>query len=181
MVRTRRRRLRSGVKLYGALTIHVFEAATGRVLRTLSKHNTIVDNARDIVRALLAQRALGAGGDPVNIYEYSWGSMRFGTSGTAPTPLQGDLLAEVPAARKELADIKKVNGSTGEITLSATLESGDANGSTLREAGIFTRGPGLWSAGVGGTLKMFSRQAHPAIEKTSAIRLEYTWVIQFTA
>ena len=181
MARTRSLRFRSGVGIRGELTIHVFDARTGAVLRTLNKPNTIMNNARDIVRALLAQRALGAGGDPVAIREYSWGSMRFGTDSTAAAPTQQDLYGEVTAARKELTDIQKNNGSVGEITLTATLDSGDANGVTLREAGVFTRGPTVWSAGVGGTLRMFSRQVHPFIEKTSAIRLEYTWVFQFTA
>jgi len=181
MARTRNVRLYSGLKLHGALTIHVFNAATGSVVRTLSNPNTIVDNAKDVVRSLLCQRALGAGGDPVNIYEYSWGSMRFGTSGTPPTATQDDLLAEVTTARKELGDVQKVNGTLGEVTLTATLESADANALVLREAGVFTRGPGLWSASIGGSLKMFSRQAHAPIEKTSALRLEYTWVFQFTA
>ena len=180
MRRTRNLRFHDRIKMRGALTIHVFDVTTGEVRRTLSKHNTIVDNALDIVRSLLTQRTLGAGGDPVP-HEYSWGSMRFGTSGVPADVTQYDLLAEVVTVRKELGDIKKVNGSLGEVTLSATLESGDANSLTLREAGVFTRGPAAFDAGIGGTLKMFSRQAHPAIEKTSALRLEYLWVFQFTA
>ena len=178
-MRTRARSLnfRSSLKIIGTLTIHAIDVRTGNVVWTFHKRNTIVYDASNIVRSLLAQRTPAADPAPA---EYSWGSMRFGTSGTVPTRYDTDLLAEVSTARKQLTDDKKVNGITGEITLQATLGSGDANGYTLREAGIFTQST-LWSADVGGTLKMFSRQVHPAYEKTSALQLEYGWVMQFTA
>jgi hypothetical protein len=165
------------LKVIGTLTIHAVDVRSGGVVWTFSKRNTITYDAGDIVRSLLAQRTPPADPAPA---DYMWGSMRFGTSGTAPTRYDTDLLAEIPAARKQLGDSQKINGVTGEITLQATLDTGDANGYTLREAGIFTAGTG-WNGPVGGWLRMFSRQVHPAYEKTSALRLEYAWIMQFTA
>jgi hypothetical protein len=159
----------------GRLTIHVIDAASGSVIRTLSDHNTITYDAGNIVRALLAQRVA----DPAPL-EFSVGSMRFGTSGTVPTRYDTDLLGEIATVRKQLTDLQKVNGITGEITWNATLDTTDANGYTLREAGVYTRGT-TWDSGVGGNLKMFSRQVHAAIEKSSSLRLEYSWTYQFTA
>ena len=178
-MRTRARSVnfRSGLKIIGTLTIHAIDVRTGNVVWSFHKRNTITYDASNMVRSLLAQRTPPADPAPA---EYSWGSMRFGTSGTAPTRYDTDLLAEIGTARKQLTDDKKVNGITGEITLQATLDVGDANGYTLREAGVFSFGT-TWDADVGGTLKMFSRQVHPAYEKTSALRLEYGWTMQFTA
>lgn len=168
----------SVMKMQGTLVIHVREAQTRRVLKTIYKRNTITFNAGDIVRALLAQRTVPTDPAPA---EYALGSMRFGTSTTAPTRYDTDLLTEVPvlSVRKQLTDAKKVNGVSGEISLLATLDTTDANGYTLSEAGLFTAGT-VWNNSVGGSLQLFARQVHAAIPKTSSISLDYTWTLQFT-
>jgi len=167
-------RFLSKVKMIGTLTIHVREAKTGRIVRTVIKENTITYDAGDVLRALLAQRAT----DPAAA-NLSLASMRFGTSNTAPTRSDTDLLAEVAAVRKQLLDINKTDGITGEITFQATLGTADGNGSTFQEAGLFTRGS-TWNDDVGGSLLMFSRQVHSPIPKTSGFSLDYDWTIQFT-
>lgn len=165
----------SRMRMVGTLTIHVRDADTGRVLRTVQKRNTITFDAGDIVRSLLAQRAT----DPAPA-EYSFGSMRFGTSATAPTRSQTDLITEISAVRKELLDGQKTDGVSGEITLDATLASGDGNGNTFQEAGVFTLGAGVYSANPGGSLKMFSRQIHSGLAKTAMVVFDYNWTFQFT-
>lgn len=164
----------SRMKMRGILTIHVRDARTGAVLRTIVKRNTITYDAGDIVRGLLAQRATD---HPVA--ELQLRSMRFGTSNTPPTRHDTNLLSEIVTVRRELTDVKKVNGVSGEISLRATMEASAGNGYTYREAGLFTKGP-TWNSDVGGSLQCFSRQIHAAIEKTSAVSLEYDWTLQFT-
>jgi hypothetical protein len=164
------------MRMQGTLVIHVRDAATRRVLRTIHKRNTITFDAGDIVRGLLAQRTPPTDPAPV---EYSLGSMRFGTSTTVPTRFDTDLIAEVPAVRQELTDVKKVNGIQGEMSLQASLGTADANGSVLTEAGLFTRST-AWNSAVGGTLLMFARQVHASITKSSSISLDYNWTLQFT-
>lgn len=166
----------SVMRMKGTLVVHVKEGGTGRVLRTIHKRNTITFDAGDIVRSLLAQRTPTS--DPAPL-EYSLGSMRFGTSTTAATRFDTDLISEVSGVRQELTDAKKVNGIQGELSLLATLGTADANGSILSEAGLFTRGT-AWDAAVAGTLLLFARQIHAAIVKTSSISLDYTWTLQFT-
>ena len=163
------------VRMIGTLTIHVKDARTGRVLRTLQKRNTITFNAGDVMRALLAQRATDAA--PA---EYSWGSMRFGTSNTTPTRADTDLIAEVVSVRKALPDGQKTDGISGEIVVDATLGSGDGNGNTFQEAGVFTFGPTTFDANVGGSLQLFARQVHGAIAKSGGITFDYNWTFQFT-
>jgi hypothetical protein len=162
----------SKVKLRGILTVRVRDASTGRVIRTVIKKNTITYNGGNNVRALLAQRATD---DPPA--QLAFGSMRFGRSTTAPNRNDVDLLDEVVTVRKQLQDSDKVNGIDGELTLQATLGSGDGNGNTFTEAGLFSTGP-AWNGNVGSSLRIFSRQLHAAIAKNSAIVLDYSWTIQ---
>lgn len=163
------------MRMVGTLTIRVRDVKTGRILRTLVKRNTITYDAGDIVRALLAQRAT----DPAP-GEHKFGSMRFGADNTTPVRADTDLIAEVVSVRKELTDGQKTDGVSGEITVDATLQSGDGNGNTFQEAGVFTQGAGLYDANVGGSLKLFARQVHGAIAKTSGIVFDYNWTFQFT-
>ena len=162
-------------KMAGTLIIHVKDA-NGQLLRTIYKRNTITFNAGDMVRSLLCQRTA----DP-EAADLQLGSMRFGMGTTAATRYDLDLVQEVTAVRRQLTDVQKVNGITGEVSLLATLGTGDANGlpNPLTEAGLFTRGM-HWNNNVGGTLKLWARQVHAPISKSSAISLDYTWTLQFT-
>lgn len=164
----------SRMRMVGTLTIRIRDARTKRVIRVWRKRNTITYDASDIVRDLLAQRATD-----IAAAQFALGSMRFGTNALTPTRGDTNLLNEIAAVRRELTDLNKINGGVGELSLHATLESNAGNGYTYREAGLFTKGT-TWNGDVGGGLQMFTRQVHPAIEKTSAISLEYDWKLQFT-
>lgn len=164
------------LKLKGTLTIHVRQGDGGPIIQTISKRNTITFDASEVVRQLVAQRTTDY--DPDNL---KLASMRFGTNSTPPSRYDTNLHAEDPTLRKELTDAKKVNGLPGELILQATLLTTDGNGDTLCEAGLFTAGVGVWSDLIGGSLKLFARQIHGAIAKTSAISLDYNWTLQFTA
>lgn len=161
------------VHIRGELQFRV-RSESGRVLFSWSKPNTITSAAADVVRSLVAQRAV----DPTAA-QLALGSMRFGTSSTVPTIADTDLWSEVVGVRKQLIDGRKVNGSSGELILLATLESGDGNGNTFAEAGLFTTGA-AWNADVGGNLQLYSRQVYPAQLKIVGQSFEYEWIIQFT-
>lgn len=164
------------LKMKGTLTIRVRQGDNGPVLYTIIKRNTITFDASEVVRQLVAQRVADT---PAG--EFKLGSMRFGTSSTTPSRYDTDLHAEVPSIRKELTDVKKIDGLTGELILQATIATTEGNGNTLREAALYTLGSGTYSDPVGGSLKCFARQIHGAIEKTSSISLDYNWTLQFTA
>lgn len=164
------------IKMTGTLVIHVRQGDGGPILRTISKRNTITFDASEVVRQLVAQRATDY--DPSNLM---LGSMRFGTNNTTPSRYDTNLHAEDPTLRKQLTDAKKINGLVGELLLQATLSTTEGNGDTLCEAGLFTAGAGAWNDPVGGSLKIFARQIHGAIAKTSSISLDYNWTLQFTA
>ncbi len=86
-----------------------------------------------------------------------------------------------------MLDVNKVTGVPGELQFIATLGAADANGATLQEAGLFTRGSAPVPTpsdppGTGpGDVRLFARQIHPQVPKTSAISVEYDWRIGFSA
>jgi hypothetical protein len=172
--------LEDGIPMRGDLRIVVRNAITGEVKKTIEIRNKITFLAADVLVEMLAQRAT----DPLPAVNSIF-SMRMGTSNTAASRADTNLGSFLIG--KELTDVDKVTGVPGELEFSATLEAADANGSTLQEAGLFTKG----SAGSPtasdapgtnpGDPRMFARQIHPAIIKSGAVTVEYSWRIAFTA
>jgi hypothetical protein len=168
------------IAMRGDLTIVVRDGKTKASLQRIEIRNKITFLAAGVVVDLLAQRASDAAPGANQIY-----SMRMGTSNTAASRSDTNLGAMVVG--KAFSDANKVSGALGELNFVATLETTDGNGVTLREAGLFTKGsatsptetdpPGEDPTGP----RMFARQTHPDIPKTSAISLEYNWRIAFTA
>lgn len=175
-----RTRLSDGIPMRGDLTIRVRNARTKKLIRRIAIRNKITFLAADVLVEMLAQRST----DPNTAYDQVW-SMRMGLSNTVASRADQNLGAF--AIGKQLFDVNKVTGVPGELEFTATLESGDSNGVTLQEAGLFTRGnagsptPSDPPGTSPGDVRMFARQIHPAIPKTSAIVLEYSWRIAFTA
>ena len=169
-----------GIPMRGDLTVVVKDATTGEIKKRIEIRNKITFLAADVLVELLAQRAT----DPVPGYNSIF-SMRMGTSNTPASRADTNLGAFVIG--KELTDVDKVTGVPGELQFSATLEAADANGSTLQEAGLFTKGdagvptPSDAPGTAPGDPRMFARQIHPAIIKSVAITVEYSWRIAFTA
>ncbi len=164
--------------MMGTISLIIRDARTREPLKRISIRNKITYLAADILVELLAQRAT----DPAPGLDLVY-SMRMGTSNTAASRADTNLGAFVIG--KVLADVDKVNGGPGEITFIATLDSGDANGTTLREAGLFTAGPTPSTSdtpgSAPGTTRMIARQVYPDVPKTSAVVVDYSWTIAFTA
>jgi hypothetical protein len=170
-----------GIPMMGTICITVRDAKTLRVVRRHEIRNKITFLAADVLVELFAQRAVGDAA-PLSNQIFS---MRMGSSNTAAARSDTNLGAFTIG--KEIGDIGKVNGAPGEIKFITTLDTGDANGSTLREAGLFTRGPALVptpSDAPGSTAlfpRMIARQVYPDVPKTISVVVDYTWTIAFTA
>jgi len=166
-----------GIPMRGTLCVVVRDANTGRVLRRLTIRNKITFLAADILVELIAQRAT----DPVPGRDLVY-SMRMGSSNTAAQRSDTNLGAFVIG--KVIGDVGKVTGAPGEITFIATLASGDANGNTLREAGLFTAGATPSTSDAPGTTpgvtRMIARQVYADIPKTLGLVVDYSWTIAFT-
>lgn len=170
--------------MMGTISMVIRDAKTRNVLRRTTIRNKITYLAADVLVELIAQRAT----DPLATYDQIY-SMRMGSSNTAATRADTNLGAYVIG--KVIGDVGKVTGAPGEMKFIATLDSGDANGTTLREAGLFTAGSPIISPGApstsntpgtaAGATRMFARQVYPDIPKTAAIVVDYSWTIAFTA
>lgn len=172
------RALTEGIGLQGNLQIKVIDAATQELIRTIQIRNKITYLAADSLIECWAQRAGDAA--PLNNKLYT---LRVGTSNTAAA--RSDTNLGLPVFGVILADGNKVTGISGDLQIIATLGVGDANGNTLQEAGLFTKGAGVGSLdapGITGAVpRLLAHQTHPPIVKTVAISLEYSWRISFTA
>lgn len=168
----------SDIPMMGTIAITVRDAKTREIKQQIKIRNKIMFLAADLLTELIAQRTTDPTPSTGMIY-----SMRMGSSNTAATRSDTNLGAFVIG--KEIGDVGKVAGAPGEIQFITTLESGDANGTTLREAGLFTAGatpatndlPGTTP----GTTRMFARQVYPDVPKSAAVVIDYTWTIAFTA
>lgn len=166
------------VPMRGDLTIKVKDASTGTLIRTIEIRNKITFLAADVLVELIAQRAT----DPT-VGNQKMYTMRMGTSNTAAS--RSDTNLGAPVIGKVLNDINKITGLAGELEFTATLDTTEANGNTLQEAGLFTKGAGTGTLDAPGTTgavpRLFARQTHPPIPKTAALTLEYSWRVAFTA
>jgi len=164
--------------MMGTISMVVRSSKTGRVLKRITIRNKITFLAADVLVELISQRAT----DPVPGRDLIY-SMRMGSSNTAATRSDTNLGAFTIG--KVIGDVGKITGAPGEIKFIATLGSGDANGTTLREAGLFTAGPAPSTSDAPGTTpgttRMFARQVYPDVPKTGAIVVDYSWTIAFTA
>lgn len=143
--------LRVGLSIRGRLHILIKEAATGRVLRDEFIDNKIIDTGLDLVRDLI----LNSNVAPTHI--------AVGTDATAP--LATDTILGTEVFRNIIT--RRISASK-KATYQLFLDTGDANGNTLVEAGIFNRS----SAG-----DMLSRVTFTAIVKTVSITATLTWDI----
>jgi len=164
--------------MMGTISMVIRDAKTLKVQKRITIRNKITFLAADLLVELIAQRAT----DPVPGRDLIY-SMRMGSSNTAAARSDTNLGAFVVG--KVIGDVGKVTGAPGEIKFIATLDSGDANGFTLREAGLFTAGatPSTNDApgNTPGVTRMFARQVYPDVPKTVAIVIDYSWTIAFTA
>jgi hypothetical protein len=167
-----------GIPMWGRVGLVIRDARTLEIRRRYEIRNKITFLAADLLVELLAQRTT----DPVPTRNLVH-SMRMGSSNTAAA--RSDINLGAFAIGKVLGDVGKVTGAPGEIQFVTTLDSGDANGITLREAGLFTAGASPSTSDTPGTTpgstRMIARQVHPDVLKIISIVVDYSWTIAFTA
>ena len=152
----------SFTKLRGDVNIYVTNVLTKEKVRYRIRNTITYDGLSGIIK-LLAQNS----GDVLADYQIK--SLRVGTGTIAPTRADTALVAEVFSM--PLVDVDRVETiATSQLVITKTLQTTEANGNTLVEAGLFYNN---------GTL--FARQIHPAIPKTVIITVTYEWQISFTS
>jgi len=173
------RELEQKLTTTGVLTIIRRDAATGKILDIWKKKNVITFSATEgLVKLMAPNIVFGATVQE----ETQMKSMRFGTSSATPQRTDLDLAAEAVVGspvREEFLDANRIVGAAGTVEFTATLGSGDGNGVTYREAGLFTRGTADDPQVTTGE-SMFSRQVFPDQPKSAAVVLDFRWRITFT-
>lgn len=150
----------------------------GRRELVYNDHNMIVNTARDTFQELLAQVATGT-----NPEENSLHSMWFEASATSfANPVLRTDTGPVGTVAKRYtftaSDVDlSVGGVPGLIEYRGLVEKSEANGQTLRAAGLYTRGDNADPALANG-VRLFARQIFGAVEKTQDFALEVRWRIQ---
>lgn len=168
--------IRDGVKLKGRLGIRVLDANTRRVIREIKTPNQICVGSLEALVRLAAQTSVHGGTS--EDYEETRVWAIYAGDGSTP-PLSVDASLDSVQFKKACDQPLVVNYSAGTFTAQMTIESGEGNGITYTEIGLFTRGDNDDPALTSGAL-MMARQLHGSIAKTAAIAIEYTWTIQFT-
>lgn len=169
--------LHDSAKLKGFLKIQVFDAKTGEELRAIEKPNLVCVGALEAMERLMALRGAPHNDDADDERIFS---IHVGDSDVTPVTSQTDLQGASTFKKAVTQPISiDVEGTTGFIQCTMTLESGEANGITIRECGLFSKGTD--AGGMGAGVRMYARQVHGTIEKTSQIRVAYKWNYQVTS
>ncbi len=177
---------RMDAALWGDFGMQVFDVSSGtprRILR-IRKKNQITNDGRS---ALLNLMGIGDATLPipwatVQSENRIW-SLSVGTNATPPTVADdAATMADVWSSQFVFpAECQIITSPPNNyyLAISKSLAIGDANGNTLAEAGIFTRGdaddPGI---SVGKSL--YARQIHSPIIKTSSMTIQYDWQLGIT-
>ena len=168
----------NNVLLYGDFGMRVYQHGPEGpecVLR-FQKRNQITNEAREALLTLLVPA--GATDQEQN---QIW-SFGIGTDATPPTVLDTDATMDPTIVwRSNLVGAEKstviLPPNSFYVAISKTLGTGDANGSTIAEAGIFTQGD--ISGGDDPTTstgkKLYARQIFTAIPKTSTMSIQFDW------
>jgi hypothetical protein len=164
--------------LQGHLRVYTVNAETGEETLHFSQRNQITYLHLSTLGELIVQRST------LTPSELAFDAMEIEAS-AAPyvsPPAPGDTGRPAGATRAKLYTFDRdldvqldVGGTPGLIQFRATVDAAEANGLTLRGAGIYTTGTGTFAS-----RRLVARQQYTAISKTSALGISYVWDIQYT-
>jgi hypothetical protein len=167
----------TSIGVRGDVRMRVRDARSGEVLRNLEIRNRITQGGLGVLVRMLNY----PGNDPEQASLYI---ANLGVGSGTGQPLASNTGLELPLVPPVNLAVVSPNvsvsvpgvGGSYYVTIMATLEAGQGNGNTLTEAGLYTAGGGALNAPI-----LVARQVHPAIDKTSAIVIDYEWRITLSA
>jgi hypothetical protein len=150
--------VRSHVDVRANVCVEVCDVRTGRVLRRIRRHNLVVNAGLRLLRDIVY-------GDAP--------TLSHGAVGTDATPTAAGHVALVAEVfRDQLGQRSRTLYDLPRLVLKFVVGSQHANGTTLREAGLFNAA----SAG-----SMYARATPEDVVKTDAILVIYTWTLEWSA
>lgn len=169
--------IHNGVPLRGDLKVVARDAVTGEIVRRIEIRNTITYLALGTLVELIAQKTS-------TLYPFGGlaiATLRVGSGTIPPTRNDSSLGSEVHSLALNDANKFLTTNNPFELKIAVTLEAGTSsspfNNVTLSEAGLFTAG----DVASGLAPRLFARQIHPGIPKSTALVIDYDWRIAFTA
>lgn len=143
------------------VTIGIFDVKTRKLLEVIEKHNLVTTVGKTLICNLLG---VTAGVTGLNYFAV-------GTDNTDPTV--GDTTLGTEVFRDTFT---KTTVTSNNLNIQYYLASGDANGNTLVEAGLF----GDDATGVADSGTLFAHVTHNGIAKTASIAITYSWDISMS-
>jgi hypothetical protein len=137
----------------GRVEIQIENVKTGEVERTINIGNLIVDNAKNVMAHLLGGAASA---------EYAITKMTFGTGSTAPT--ENDTGIEIPVTPTKAVTVDYPD--SGSVRFTSVLESDEANGFPIHEAGLYSAGQGV-----------IARVVFGPLTKSNDFRFVFRWTV----
>lgn len=167
--------LKDSVALGNTVTIRICDAKTGELLEERCSHNLVCKGSKEAILRLLAQRS-----DEPNAADYNkvW-SIYVGDGTATPAETDTDLAGTNRLGVAVSQPITK-DETNGYIEPTMTLGSGDFNGYSITECGLFTAGDETLPTTPSADQELLARQVHGAIAKTASITVQYTWRYQVT-
>ena len=179
------------MQLFGHLTVTAYnvnpKSGSRERLFRISKRNQITNDGRICNLEMLAQLN-PTGAFPTPIYNPYWNqiwSLGVGIDGTPAMSTQSALLSPVWNGQLIIPTERVYNPALFDINVLKELPVGEATGSILAEAGLFTRGqldapvsPDPWE-GIADR-RMYARQTHSPFEKGSSMSVTYDWHLGLT-
>ena len=138
--------------------IIVFE--NNKIVKVIEKHNLVVTLGKTLICDLLAKTSGVTG---LNYFAIGTGSTAVALTDTV---LDNEVFRDT---------YTKVTVTSNNINVQYYLASGDANGNSLVEAGLF----GDDATGVADSGTLFARVTHSVINKTASVAVTYSWDITF--
>jgi len=166
----------SKMKLFGSFGMKVFDVRSGRpelIFRWVRK-NQVTNQGRTALLELMCPFGI----TDASINNQIW-SFEVGTNNTPPsidddeTTMTAVFTSNLSFSSGECV-IVATSPNSYYLAISKSVGTGDANGSTLTEAGIYTRGDDpdpLLATG----RRLYARQVHSPIIKTGTMTIVYDW------
>ncbi len=175
------------MQLFGHLTVTAYnvnpKSGSRERLFRVSKRNQITNDGRICNLEMLAQLT-PPGATPIyNPYWNQIWSLGVGTDATPAMSTQTALLAPVWNGQLIIPTERVYNPALFDINVLKEVPVGDATGSILAEAGLFTRGQldtpaTTWEAIP--DRRMYARQTYSPFEKGASMSVTYDWHLGLT-
>ena len=174
----------SHIKLTGNLKVSVHDYIRDSWEVVCDDKNLIVTSGLGVVPSLLTLNEIFTDVNLTETKKKRLHSIRMGSSQVDTASTYTNLVTPIIGYELAAVDIVLLGAS---FTISRTMPLGEGNGTTFREAALFTKGD--YSAGdpisapelstPQGT--MFARKTHAGVAKTGLIQIRYDWTISLAA